>query len=191
MSLGETPNTSAFGRRLVSIRVAASLVCILLGVAQTAADPCPTQCASGKIPLAGTAPTSGQAAALAFGAQTVRPVEIAINELNAAGGLMGIPVELAVADDQCELGHAINAANRQVEQDKINFVIGPTCPAAAMAAAPIYAKSGVVQLLPTVTVAMLGDIRPTPEISSAWSRPTSRKRRHSVPILPASTRARS
>ena len=69
--------------------------------------------------------------------------------------IMGMPVELAIADDRCEPGPAINVANRQVEQrqverDKINFVIGPICPAAAMAAAPIYSKAGVIQFLPTM-----------------------------------------
>jgi branched-chain amino acid transport system substrate-binding protein len=107
-------------------------------------------------------PKSGQSAATELGAQTVKPVEAGIRELNAAGGLMGIPVELAIADDQCDAGHAINAADRQVGQE-IHFVIGPVCPAAAMAAAPIYGKAGVVQFLPSVTVAMVGaDMRPEP-----------------------------
>jgi branched-chain amino acid transport system substrate-binding protein len=143
--------------------MAASLMGGFCGVAQSGAELCPTQCASGKIPLGITAPTSGQAVASAFGTQSVKPVEIGVRELNAAGGLMGIPVELAVADDQCEPGRAINIANRQVEQGKINFVIGPICPAAAMAAAPIYAKAGVIQFLPTMTVTMLGVMRPNPD----------------------------
>ena len=159
---------SAFGRRAVAIGAAAAFMGALLGIAQSGAEPCPTQCASGKIPLGIAAPTSGQAVAAAFGAQSVKPVEIAVRELNAAGGLMGMPVELAIADDRCEPGPAINVANRQVEQrqaerDKINFVIGPICPAAAMAAAPIYAKAGVIQFLPTMTVATLGVLRPSPD----------------------------
>ena len=71
----------------------------LLSASQTGAEPCPTQCASGKIPLGIVAPTSGQAVASVFGAQSVKPVEIGVHELNTAGGFMGIPVELAVADD--------------------------------------------------------------------------------------------
>jgi branched-chain amino acid transport system substrate-binding protein len=157
------PNMSAFSRRLVAIGAAAGLIGAFLGVAQSGAKPCPTQCASGKIPLGIVAPTSGQLAASAFGAQSVKPVEIGIRDLNAAGGLIGIPVELTVADDQCDPGRAINVANRQVEQDKINFVIGPTCPDSAKAAAPIYTKASVVQFLPTVTVTMVGVMRPNPD----------------------------
>ena len=159
----EMPNMSIIGWRLLGIGVAAGIMGVFLGVAECGAQPCPTQCTSGKVPLGIIAPTSGQKSATAFGAQSVKPVETGVRELNAAGGLMGIPVDLAVADDQCDPGHAINVANRQVEQDKINFVIGPTCPAAAMAAAPIYAKAGVIQFLPTMTVAMAGIMRPNPD----------------------------
>ena len=186
------PNISAFSRRVVAVGVAAGLMGTFFGVAQSGAEPCPTQCASGKIPLGLTAPTSGQAVASAFGAQSVKPVEIGVRELNAAGGLMGIPVELAVADDQCDPGLAINVAKRQVEQDKIKFVIGPICPAAAMAAAPIYAKAGVVQFLPTVTATMVRAMRTEPRQYLQHGRDqTSRKRRHWAPILPASRWARS
>jgi branched-chain amino acid transport system substrate-binding protein len=159
---------SAFGRRSITIGAAAACMAallgdLLLGLAQGGAESCSNQCASGKISLAITAPTSGQAVASVFGAQSVKSVEIGIRELNAAGGLMGMPVELAIADDRCDPGLAITVANRQVEQDKINFVIGPICPGAAMAAAPIYAKAGVIQFLPTVTVATVGVLRPTPD----------------------------
>ena len=46
---------------------------------------------------------------------------------------------------------AVSVATHHVEQDKINFVIGPICPAVAMDAAPVYAKAGVIQFVPTVT----------------------------------------
>ena len=37
---------------------------------------------------------------------------------------------------------AVSVARRHVEQNKINFVIGPICPAVAIDAAAIYAKAG-------------------------------------------------
>jgi branched-chain amino acid transport system substrate-binding protein len=83
----------------------------------------------------------------------VKSVEIAVRELNAAGGLMGFPVELVIGDDRCDVGRVAGVAARHIEQDKVNFVVGPTCPPAAMAAAPIYAEAGVIQFLPTVTTA--------------------------------------
>jgi branched-chain amino acid transport system substrate-binding protein len=47
---------------------------------------------------------------------------------------------------------AVSVARRHVEQDKVSFVIGPTCPPVAIDAAPVYAKAGVIQFLPTVTL---------------------------------------
>jgi branched-chain amino acid transport system substrate-binding protein len=138
-----------------------------LAAVQASADPCPAQCPSGKIPLGIAAPTSGQAQAVAFGRQIIKAVEVSVRELNAAGGLMGIPVQLTVADDRCEPGAAVSAANRQVGQEKLSFVIGPACPPAAMATAPIYSKAGVVQFLPTVPVTALGTMQPSP--SNAYS----------------------
>lgn len=138
-----------------------------LAAVQAYADPCPAQCPSGKIPLGIAAPASGQVQAIAFGRQIIKATEVSVRELNAAGGVMGIPVQLTVADDRCEPGTAITAANRQVEQEKLSFVIGPACPPAAMATATIYGKAGVVQFLPTVPVTALGTTRPSP--SNAYS----------------------
>ena len=113
-------------------------------------EPCPTHCPSGKVLLGISVPMSGSSAV--FGRQTAKAVEIAVRELNAAGGLIGVPVELVVGDDRCDPGMASTVATRQIKQDKINFVIGPICPGVAMDAAPIYAAAGVIQLVPTVTI---------------------------------------
>jgi branched-chain amino acid transport system substrate-binding protein len=117
------------------------------------AESCPPQCAAGKVLLGFAAPMSGPPAA--FGRQAAKSVEIAVREVNAAGGLVGIPVELAVGDDRCDAGMAVNIARRHIEQDKINFVIGPICPAVAIDTAPIYAKAGVIQFVPIVTTVEL------------------------------------
>lgn len=144
-------NKMGFRRGSVALAAAIGLG---LGASPAAAESCPTQCASGKVPLGIAAPTSGQAAA--FGRQALKPAEIAVRELNAAGGLMGTPVELIVGDDRCDPGLAPSVAKHHVESDKIQAVIGPVCPAAATAAAPIYSEAGVIQFLPTVPMLELG-----------------------------------
>src|SRR5262245_13477776 len=50
------------------------------GPALHAAEPCPAQCASGKVPLGVAVPLSGAAAA--FGKPAARAVEIAVAEIN-------------------------------------------------------------------------------------------------------------
>ena len=134
--------------RLAAIVAAASIVGAMLGSAW--AESCPPQCSSGKVRLGLAVPMSGSIAI--FGRQVAKAVEIAIRELNAARGLLGVPVELVVGDDRCDAGMAVTVATRHIKQDKINFVIGPICPSVAMDAAPIYSGAGVIQFVPTVTI---------------------------------------
>jgi branched-chain amino acid transport system substrate-binding protein len=141
-----------FFRRVVIVAAAIVLSGALLTTPATA-QYCPPQCANGKVSLGISAPTSGPPAS--FGLQTVKAAEIFVRGLNAAGGLLGIPVELVVDDDRCDPGRSVTVAARQAEQAKLSFVIGPTCPAAAMESTPIYAKAGVLQFVPTVTMADL------------------------------------
>ncbi len=137
-------------RYVVAIGVVGSLMGTALQVVLADAEFCPAHCLSGKVPLGISAPTTGPSAS--FGQQAVKSVEIAVRELNAAGGLMGIPVNLIVDDDRCDPGLAATVAKRQIDKEKISAAIGPVCPPAASAAAPIYAEAGVLQLLPTVPV---------------------------------------
>jgi branched-chain amino acid transport system substrate-binding protein len=141
----------AFCRRIAFVGAAAAILSAMPGLAWANTDVCPPRCPSGKVKLGIAAPMSGPLAD--FGRQTVKSVEIAVRELNAAGGLMGFPVELVIGDDRCDVGRVAGVAARHIEQDKVSFVVGPTCPPAAMAAAPIYAEAGVIQFLPTVTTA--------------------------------------
>src|SRR5882724_2700414 len=73
-----------------------------------AAEPCPTQCATGKVPLGVAVPLTGAAAA--FGKPTAKAVEIAVGEINGAGGLLGVPIEPVLADDRCDAGMAVTVA---------------------------------------------------------------------------------
>src|SRR5258708_39761350 len=122
-----------------------------------AAEPCPTRCATGKVPLGVAVPLTGAAAA--FGKPTAKAVEIAVGEINNTGGLLGIPVEPVMGDERCDAGMAMTVAKSQAEQN-IRFVIGPTSPAVAMESAPTYAAAGIIQFVPTVTTVELTQRNP-------------------------------
>jgi branched-chain amino acid transport system substrate-binding protein len=140
-----------FKRSLIAAGSVLGLALAIPGLAWT--ESCPSQCASGKVVLGVIAPISGPSAA--FGQPAAKAIEIAVRSLNTAGGLLGIPVERLVGDDRCDAGMAATVAKRHVEQDKVNFVIGPLCPNVAMDAAPIYAKAGVIEFVPTITTVEL------------------------------------
>ena len=129
--------------------LAVGALAAMLGVASAGSEPCPSQCNSGKVHLGISAPLTGPHARL--GRQTVLGAETAVSEINAKGELNGFPVELVAVDDRCDPGLVVDAARRLVARGTIKFVIGPTCPPAAMAAAPILAEADVVQFMPTLT----------------------------------------
>lgn len=142
---------NAIDRRIVAFVAAVALVPLMPGAAR--ADACPPDCPTGEVRLGIGLPTSGPAAA--FGAAALKATEAVIQDLNKTGGLLGVPVRLFVGDDRCDAGMAVPVARRHVEQDKIGFLIGPLCPAVALDATPIYAKAGVIQFVPAVTVVEL------------------------------------
>lgn len=73
---------------------------------------------------------------------------LAAEDINADGGLLGRRVEVVVADDQGTEAGALDAAHRLVGAGVV-AVVGHLASDASLAAAPVYAASGLVQVAPT------------------------------------------
>ncbi|HPK07465.1 MAG TPA: ABC transporter substrate-binding protein, partial [Aminivibrio sp.] len=104
-------------RSFGSIRKAMALVFLvcLFAVPACAADP---------IRIGEIATVTGDFAA--YGVAEVESVKIAVAEINAAGGILGRPVEVVMYDCRTRQEDMVNAARRLVEQDKVSVVIGPS-----------------------------------------------------------------
>ena len=85
-------------------------------------------------------PSTGPAAAPAVWQRW--GVDIAVDEINAKGGVLGRKVEVRAYDNRCNPSEAVNAANRLVE-DKVVAILGMHCSSATLAAMPIVAQAGV------------------------------------------------
>jgi branched-chain amino acid transport system substrate-binding protein len=120
--------------------------------AARAAEPCPKNCPSGQVLLGIAAPLSGSMTA--FGRAAIKATDLAIKEVNDAGGVLGIPAVSITADDRCDPGTASTITRKHIEE-RVSFVVGPACPAVAMEATPFYAKAGIVQFVPTVNAVEL------------------------------------
>ncbi len=59
-----------------------------------------------------------------FGISTRNAIELALKEVNAAGGVKGKKVEVRVYDDQSKPEEAANAATRLINQDKVLLILG-------------------------------------------------------------------
>lgn len=87
-----------------------------------------------------------------FGDELVNGVQIAVDDINAQGGIEGESVSLLVVDDQCKDTFAISTAQMMAvnaSREKINLVIGPYCDNAFDKVADIYARANIFQIVPT------------------------------------------
>ena len=105
--------------------------------------------------LIGTAgPLQGQYAAL--GEQLRRGVQLAVDDVNAAGGVNGEQLVLQIADDGCDPRKAVDVAN-QFAKAGVKFVAGHYCSGASLPAARIYDTAGILQISPASTWSKLTD----------------------------------
>ena len=86
-------------------------------------------------PLTGLAASDGHAAKVA--------AEVAIDDINAAGGVLGEKLRLIMYDDQAKSDQAIFTANKLIGEDGVKLAISGSYSAGARAAAPIFQKAGV------------------------------------------------
>ncbi len=81
-----------------------------------------------------------------LGADTLNGVKMAVDQVNATGGINGRKVELIVEDGQCQSPEAASAAQKLVNVDHVAAILGGSCSSETLAAAPI-AEAGKVVLM--------------------------------------------
>lgn len=86
-----------------------------------------------------------------FGQSVEKGVRMAIDEINAKGGVLGMKIELLVEDNQAKAEESANIARKFIEQDKVVAILGPVISSNTLAAAPIAQQSKVPLLSPTAT----------------------------------------
>ncbi len=112
----------------------------------------PTSPAYADIVIGVAGPMTGGSAA--FGEEIKQGVELAVEEMNAHGGLLGQKIKLIVEDDACDPRQALNVATKMVAE-KAFAVIGHWCAVASMPASEIYAEEGILQLEPGALIVQL------------------------------------
>lgn len=100
-----------------------------------------------KIGVAG--PHTGASAS--FGEQLWRGAEQSAKDINAKGGINGALIELVKADDACEPKQAVSVANRLVDDDEVEAVIGHFCSSSTIPASEVYADAHILMITPAST----------------------------------------
>jgi branched-chain amino acid transport system substrate-binding protein len=118
-------------------------------MAETAPAPAP---ASEQIVVGTAGPVTGQYAVC--GEQMVRGATMAVNDINAAGGVLGRQLKLEIGDDACEAKQAVAVANQMVNKGAV-FVDGHFCSSTSIPASEVYNEEGVLQISPASTNPLL------------------------------------
>ncbi len=69
---------------------------------------------------------------------------LAVEEINAAGGVNGRMLEIVIEDSKCTANDAITAYNKLTDVDGIKIILGATCSGATLGVAPLAEKEGVI-----------------------------------------------
>ena len=112
-------------------------------------------------PVAIVGPITGQYAS--FGAQMKNGGDMAVADINAAGGVLGKKLDLSTGDDACDPKQAVAVAN-QMTGAGVKLVAGHYCSGSSIPASKVYAESDMVQISPASTNPTLTDDRAGPNI---------------------------
>ena len=98
-----------------------------------------------QVTIGASAPLTGPRAQL--GRYYKQGVELALAEINEAGGVLGKPLTVAFEDDQGDNPNtAMNAVNRLMQVDKVPVFLGPHFSVAQMATQKAYCNGSVVSI---------------------------------------------
>ena len=93
------------------------------------------------VPLAGPAVSWGQ--------HSLIGAEIARDEINAAGGIGGVPLKLIIYDTASKSDQAIALAKKAAEQDQVLIILGPILSSAAAVVFPVINRLQIPTVCPT------------------------------------------
>ncbi|MES2088208.1 MAG: ABC transporter substrate-binding protein [Patescibacteria group bacterium] len=113
---------------------------------------------TGPVKIGVMLPLTGDAASYGEGGRNV--YQLAVEEINAAGGVDGRQIELVIEDSKCNGKDASSAAQKLINIDKVQIILGGFCSGESIAATPIAAAGKVALFSPGSSSPDLTNISP-------------------------------
>ncbi|MGF1640335.1 MAG: branched-chain amino acid ABC transporter substrate-binding protein [Rhodospirillales bacterium] len=104
--------------------------------------------AKAEITIATAGPMTGQYAT--FGEQMKNGAEMAVADINAAGGVLGQKLKLLIEDDACDPKQAVAVANKAASEGVV-FMAGHFCSGSSIPASKVYEEENILQISPAST----------------------------------------
>src|SRR5258708_21301094 len=79
-----------------------------------------------------------------FSQSQLAGLQIAVDEINAGGGILGKPVEFVTRDAQLKADVGANIARQMILEDKVDFLLGGTSSGVALALTQVALENKVV-----------------------------------------------
>ncbi|MCY7377310.1 MAG: ABC transporter substrate-binding protein, partial [Pyrinomonadaceae bacterium] len=109
----------------------------------------PTGDGSGDIKVGVYGDLTGQTAS--FGQSTINGIRLAVDEINAAGGVNGRKIVLVSEDDQGQPNQAMTVVQKLINQDKVQAILGEVASTNSLAAAPVAQNAKIPMITPSST----------------------------------------
>jgi len=114
--------------------------------------------ASDEILIGNASSLTGTAAQ--YGISTYEGLEVAMEEINAAGGILGKKIKILKGDDSGDPRQAVNVVQKFITKDKVLVIIGAELTGTTRVTASISNSAGMVQFTASATGAGLTDNLP-------------------------------
>jgi len=86
-----------------------------------------------------------------FGTSAHEGTLLAVEQINAAGGVLGKKLELLTEDDQTKAGEPANAVNKLISKDGVIAILGEVASSRSLEAAPICQQNKIPMISPAST----------------------------------------
>lgn len=108
-----------------------------------------TSCSNNSIQLGGILPLSGDAST--YGLPLQKSMELAVIQINKAGGINGKDLEIIWEDGKCESSAALTAAKKLTEVNNVRIIVGGGCSSEILGAAPHTERKKVILITPVAS----------------------------------------
>ena len=71
---------------------------------------------------------------------------LALEDINAKGGINGRPLSISFQDGKCQAKDAIDAVNSVIEREHLHFLVGGHCSTESLAMAPVVERQGALMI---------------------------------------------
>src|SRR5712691_728351 len=96
-----------------------------------------------------------------YGPSNTKGANMAVEEINAAGGVLGQPIQVFNEDDQTQSTAAAAATTKLITQNHVNAIVGAQFSGGTLSSIDIASTNGVVMVSPSATSVKLSDLTVT------------------------------